>query len=81
MALFITDLGETMECRKEDGAVEIIVPRYGVWVYDAGKGKPQVVEASDDLEYLKTKYGVTDDRITRFTMQKENEGPGSAPTP
>lgn len=79
MALFITDLGETMECRKEDGAVEIIVPRYGVWAYDAGKGKPQVVEASDDLGYLKGKYGVPDEKVVRLMTRTEGEEPGSGP--
>lgn len=75
MTSFITDLGENLECRGEDGTVAMTLPRYGVWVYDAGKGKPQVVESSDNLEYLRTKYGVPGNRV----VQLEGEEPGSGP--
>ena len=59
---YITDFGESMEV-KRDGEVVLTVPRYGVWVHDHAKGKPQVAECSDDLGYLMQKYGVSRDRV------------------
>lgn len=53
---FITDFGEPLQATL-DGEPSFIVERYGVWVWDARKGKHQVEETSSDLEFLQNKYG------------------------
>ncbi|MAG24172.1 hypothetical protein CMI47_01205 [Candidatus Pacearchaeota archaeon] len=60
--VFITDLGRTLELRDEEGNVKDTLGRYGAWM-DLGRGKPEVAEISDDLEYLRSKYGVESDVI------------------
>ncbi|HOS60340.1 MAG TPA: hypothetical protein PK661_09610 [Syntrophorhabdaceae bacterium] len=49
---YITDLG--IDVTKYDGKINIL--RYGVWDYDSDKGRDKVLECSNNLEYLKTKY-------------------------
>ena len=57
-ALFITDLCPALPDRsiRKNGKVVFVLCRYAVWG-DMGKGKPEVKETSDDLQYLKDKYG------------------------
>lgn len=52
---FYTDVGEVRYTDMQTGE-ELRLPRYGAWG-DAGKGKPEVVETSDDLSALQKKYG------------------------
>jgi hypothetical protein len=61
----ITDFGAALEM--EDVATGEIstLPRYGVWA-EAGRGKHEVVETGDDLEYLLKKYGLTIKQVTRL---------------
>ena len=59
-APFITDAGAPVELRDSaTGQVARVLPRYGVWVYDRGRGKYQVAECSNDLAALQAKYAVT----------------------
>ena len=55
---FISDAGAPIELKSDDGGVRAL-PRYGVWAYDAGRGRHQVVECSDDLPALLAKYNLT----------------------
>lgn len=52
---FITDFGEEVIAQDESGDKRNI-GRYGVWG-DMGRGKPEVMETSDDLVALQSKYG------------------------
>jgi len=47
--IFITDLGENLASQ---------LPRYGVWSSDNPRNKPNVIDTSDDVEYLKRKYRI-----------------------
>ena len=64
---FITDYGVTYLVNVNFDGEKIPLARYGVWG-DKGKGKPEVIETSDDLEHLLKVYGpglpVFDTRIT-----------------
>lgn len=53
--VYIIDFGDKVEAY--GGGQRINVGRYGVWKYDAAKGKHQVVDTGDDLEELKKKHG------------------------
>ena len=53
--LFIMDAGYEHTI-KWDNNETTTLPRYAVWIYSDSKGKPQVAEVSNDLEYLKAKY-------------------------
>lgn len=55
---FITDMGQSNTAEEVGGSSKIHIPRYAVWG-DRGRGKPEVIETSDDLEALKRKHGVT----------------------
>ncbi len=52
---YITDFGQEMKAQSDGETINI--GRYGVWKYDAAKGKHQVVDTGDDLEELKKKHG------------------------
>ena len=52
---YITDFGQEMKAHGSGQTIN--VGRYGVWKYDAAKGKHQVVDTGDDLEELKKKHG------------------------
>lgn len=54
---FITDMGKSYDV-KLLASKPVHIGRYGLWRYDMAKGKHQVFETSDDLEYLKIKYCV-----------------------
>jgi hypothetical protein len=60
---FITDFGEGRNLTNEAGETVMTLPRYGVWADDASKGKPQVVDTSDDLAELMRKYNVKSDQV------------------
>jgi len=52
---FITDLGFSPRCKDPNTAqVRMIIPRYGVW--EMNNRGVEVLEASEDLTYLKGKY-------------------------
>jgi hypothetical protein len=53
---FITDNTKEVEVLDEDGQVTWTLPRYGVWG-EKGKRKPEVLETSNDLNYLQETYG------------------------
>ena len=61
---FITDFGREIEMTKTveyvggKRSIKETLPRYAYWT-DEGERKPIVKEVSNDLEYLKKKYGVT----------------------
>lgn len=57
-ALFITDFGHELDVLSEKDGKEHHwkMPRYGVWA-EQGRGKPEVVETSNDLNALTLKYG------------------------
>jgi len=52
---FITDMKTSHDFELPGGEI-MHISRYGLWRYDMAKGKHQVFETSDDLEYLKKKY-------------------------
>lgn len=55
---FITDKGKELKCRDtKTGKVTMTIPRYAVWKHCERKGKPQIVECSNDLQKLITKHG------------------------
>jgi hypothetical protein len=68
-ARFITDAGAPLACRDEDGETVVNLSRYAVWG-DLGRGKPEVVECHDDVQYLLTKYG---ELLPVFTMDDLKE--------
>lgn len=51
-----TDMGPDVSIIDSEG-VESHMPRYGVWKWDAMKGRHQVAEVGDDLEALRAKHG------------------------
>lgn len=62
---FITDFGKSFTFK--DGNL----PRYGVWGWDHGKGKHQVIDTHDDLDHLKRKHNVSDDRVAKLKMDED----------
>ena len=55
----ITDFGQAIELLDTNtGDPAETIPRYGVWK-TRGNVMEEVIETSDDLEYLKEKYNVT----------------------
>ncbi|MDO5558490.1 MAG: hypothetical protein Q4F95_02710 [Oscillospiraceae bacterium] len=59
--VFISDLGESKETEKNGR--KITVARYAVWSPVQGCSNHQVVEVSDDIDDLITRYNVPPDRI------------------
>lgn len=56
-AEFITDFGHSKEATDAaTGEVIMTIPRFAVWG-DMGRGKPEVMDSSDDLDSLQEKYG------------------------
>jgi hypothetical protein len=53
---FISDMVTSLELVTDNGST-MKIGRYGVWVYYVARGKYQVEETSDDLDYLQKKYG------------------------
>lgn len=54
---YLTDLGQDLILESQDGQIEMVLDRYGVWKQERNE-KAEVVETSSNLEYLKNKYGV-----------------------
>ncbi len=66
---FITDFGKSFEAiDAKTGKVAMVIPRYGYWD-DKGRGKPETVESSDDLEYLMKKYNVPEDKVVSLKVE------------
>ena len=61
----ITDFGASIEMEDVDTGEITSLPRYGVWG-EAGRGKHEVIETGNDLEYLLKKYGLTMKQVTRI---------------
>ena len=57
-AKYITDLGPEfpLDVSPEGGGDKIHIHRYGVWG-DKGRGKPEIIDHSDDIKFLKRKHG------------------------
>ena len=68
---FITDMGEKPKMNNIATGETMELNQYGYWC-DIGKGKPEVKETSDDLEYLKKKYSISDDRVFSMEQLKKN---------
>lgn len=65
-APFITDLGQQTERRDAQNRLHQILPRYGVWAWDAARGPRQVVATGDDLAPLRQEYHIPADRVYRL---------------
>jgi hypothetical protein len=59
---FILDMKEEHDVFNQDGSLYMKLPRYAFWA-NKGKNKPEVVESSNDLEYLMKKYDVPQDKV------------------
>ena len=59
--IFISDLGETQTIRQNDK--EITFGQYAVWAPISGTSRHQIVEVSDDLNYLMKKYDISKDNV------------------
>lgn len=59
--IFITDLGASQLA--ENGNEKIEVGRYAVWSPLKDADGHRIVEVSDNLDMLKEKYGVNEDRV------------------
>lgn len=47
---FVTDFGEPLELFSTVDRTVTILPRYGVWRFDGGRGKYQVTMTTDDRD-------------------------------
>ncbi len=66
---YITDFGDSHDVTDiKTREVVMKLPRYGVWGYDPAKKKDQVIETGDDLEKLKSEYGVIDENVFRIGL-------------
>ncbi len=61
---FITDLGA--EQSTLISGVQVTVGRYAVWSPSKNARQHAIVEVGNDLDALKKKYSVSDDRICRL---------------
>ncbi len=59
--VFISDLGETQTIQRNDK--EITLGQYAVWAPISGTSRHQIVEVSDDLDYLMKKYDISKDNV------------------
>lgn len=64
-------MGEQTELRSDDGSV-MTLPRYGVWTQDRSRRRPGVIEVSDDLAALMTKYEVPKERVFNLKREKKD---------
>jgi len=67
---WITDMGESLTIRNESGAKVGVLDRYAVWA-DSPRDKAEVVETSNDFQYLSEKYNV--DVIIPIKKDSEKE--------
>ncbi len=63
---FITDLGETQSPLTE--STEMVVGRYAVWSPLTNSKNHQVIEVGENLEYLRKKYHIPEDRVCRLAV-------------
>lgn len=63
-AVFISDMGESITVTDSDGKQMTKLPRYAAWG-EKGKGRPEVLECSDSLEDLMSKYGLEKDKVLK----------------
>lgn len=61
---FITDLGA--EQNTSIGGVQVTIGRYAVWSPSKNACQHAIVEVGSDLDVLKKKYSVSDERICRI---------------
>lgn len=61
---FITDLGSSQAAVMEDRTVT--VGRYAVWSPLRGSRNHQIIEVGEDLEALKAKYNIPEERVCRL---------------
>lgn len=72
---WISDMGVQTELRSSDGTT-MTLPRYGVWGQERGRRRPGVVEVSDDLAALMTKYEVPQSRVFNIERNCNSEKKG-----
>lgn len=63
---FITDLGERQGPLEED--TETAVGRYAVWSPLTNSKNHQVIEVGENLEYLRKKYRIPEERVCRLAV-------------
>lgn len=59
--LFISDLGETQTV--ENDGEEMSVGQYAVWAPIRGTTRHQIIEVSENLDYLMEKYNIPSDNV------------------
>lgn len=64
--VFITDLGESGSSVIENQ--ETVVGRYAVWSPLTNSKNHQVIEVGENLEYLRKKYRIPEDRVCRLAV-------------
>lgn len=68
---FITDMGEKLIMTNTQTGKDVDIGQYAYWM-DMGRGKPEVKETGNDLEYLKTKYKVPDNLVFNIKQLKKS---------
>lgn len=63
---FITDVGENRNAVIEEQ--DVIVGRYAVWSPITNSKNHQVIEVGENLEYLKNKYHIPEERVCRLAI-------------
>ena len=63
---YITDLGQTTVLESTTGG-PVSIPRYGVWAFDTGRRKYQVIDTGDERAALQAKHGIPDERVQPVT--------------
>lgn len=63
---FITDVGESRSSVVENQ--ETIVGRYAVWSPLTNSKNHQVIEVGENLEYLRKKYCIPEERVCRLAV-------------
>lgn len=62
--LFISDLGESQTVQRDEE--EITFGQYAVWAPISGTTRHQIVEVSENLNYLMEKYNISKDNICKL---------------
>jgi hypothetical protein len=63
---YITDLGQTTVLESTAGGM-MSLPRYGVWAFDTGRLKYEVIDTGDERAALQAKHGIPDERVQPVT--------------
>jgi len=66
--IFITDLGISPVVQQTDGP-QFTIPRFGIWSIKPNQ-KPNVIETSDNLEGLLSKYKLTESDVIKLIKQQ-----------